>query len=85
MVRETLLRVANAEPRVLASPAPEVRFDAFAESSLAFALLVWIDSPREDLRIASALRFAIDDAFRKGAIEIPFPQRELRLRDSSRH
>jgi small-conductance mechanosensitive channel len=83
-VRATLLRVANAEPRVLEAPAPEVRFDAFAESSLTFALLVWIDSPREDLRIASAIRFAIDDAFRREGIEIPFPQRELRLRDPAR-
>jgi small-conductance mechanosensitive channel len=83
-VREILMRIAKAEPRVLLTPTPEVRLDDFAESALAFALLVWIGSPRDDLRIASSLRFEIDAAFREAKIEIPFPQRELRLRDPSR-
>jgi small-conductance mechanosensitive channel len=80
LVSRTLLQVAADEPGVLREPAPEVRFDAFAESSLTFSLLIWINSPREDLRTASRLRFAIDAAFRQAGITIPFPQRELHLR-----
>lgn len=78
-VKETLLAVAKAEDALLADPAPEVRLDDFGASSLDFSLLVWIANPREDLRIASRLRFAIDAAFRAAAIEIPFPQRDVRL------
>ncbi len=78
-VQATLLAVAAAEPRVLAAPPPEVRFDSFGESSLDFSLLVWVADPREDLRISSALRFSIDRAFRAAGIHIPFPQRDVHL------
>ena len=79
-VRETLLRVAGATEPVLRDPKPEVRFESFGDSSLDFSLLVWIADPREDLRIASELRFAIDAAFREAGIEIPFPQRDVHVR-----
>jgi small-conductance mechanosensitive channel len=78
-VREVLLAVAHAEGALLAEPGPEVRFDDFGDSSLIFSLLVWIADPREDLRIASRLRFAIDAAFRAATIEIPFPQRDVHI------
>lgn len=79
LVEATLLRVAAEHPDVLGDPAPEVRFLDFGESSLDFSLLAWIASPREDLRVASALRFAIDAAFREAGITIPFPQRDLHV------
>jgi potassium-dependent mechanosensitive channel len=79
-VKRVLLDVAGAEPRVLSDPPAEVRLEDFGESSFGFALLCWIAHPREDLRIASALRFAIDAAFRREGIEIPFPRRDLRIR-----
>lgn len=79
-VKEALLAAAQAHPRVLADPGPEVRFDAFGDSSLDFSLLAWIVEPREDLRVASDLRFAIDQAFRGAGITIPFPQRDLHLK-----
>jgi small-conductance mechanosensitive channel len=78
--KEVLLQVAAADPEVLADPEAEVRFDDFADSSLNFSLLVWIANPREDLRIASRLRFAIDAAFRAAGIQIPFPQRDVHLK-----
>jgi potassium-dependent mechanosensitive channel len=79
-VRDILLAVTAATPGTLASPPPEVRFEAFGASSLDFALLLWIAAPRTDLRIASDLRFAIDAAFRAAAIEMPFPQTDVHVR-----
>jgi potassium efflux system protein len=79
-VREVLLGVAQADPELLKEPAPEVRLDDFGDSSLDFSLLVWIRNPREDLRAASRLRFAIAAAFRAEGIEIPFPQRDVHLK-----
>ena len=61
-------------------PTPEVRFEGFGESSLDFSVLVWIEDPREDLRISSDLRFAIHAALQAANIEIPYPQRDLHLR-----
>jgi potassium efflux system protein len=78
--RDVLLAVAAGDPELLSEPPAEVRFDDFGDSSLNFSLLVWIAHPREDLRIASRLRFAIDDAFRKAGIQIPFPQRDVHIK-----
>jgi small-conductance mechanosensitive channel len=79
-VKRALLDVAKNEPKVLKDPPPEVRLEDFGESSLSFALFCWIAHARDDLRIGSSLRFAIDHTFRREGIEIPFPQRDLRLR-----
>jgi potassium-dependent mechanosensitive channel len=78
--REVLLRVAAENDKVMKDPAPEVRFEDFADSSLTFALYVWIEQARDDLRISSQLRFAIETAFRAAGIEIPPPQREIHVR-----
>lgn len=79
-VRSVLLEAARRVPQVLTTPPPEVRFEAFGDSSLDFSLLVWISDPREDRRTSSMVRFAIAAAFREAGIEIPFPQREVHLR-----
>ena len=78
--KEALMRVADECPRIMKKPAPEVRFEEFADSSMSFALYCWIEHAREDLRIGSELRFAIDRAFREASIEIPVPQRDLHVR-----
>jgi len=83
LVTETLLAVAGAQEKVLASPEPEVRFLEFGDSSLNFELLVWSDEPPNHRRLHSNLNYAIDAAFREKGIEIPFPQRDLHLKTPS--
>jgi small-conductance mechanosensitive channel len=80
LVTRVLLDVAKNTSGVLVDPVPEVRFEDFGDSSMAFALMCWIPHARDDLRVGSALRFAIERAFRKAGIVIPFPQREVHLR-----
>jgi potassium efflux system protein len=80
LVRKTLLAVAAQHESVLADPPPYVFFNDFGDSSLNFGLAVWIDKPQLEFLITSDLRFAIDAAFRKAQIEIPFPQRDLHVR-----
>lgn len=80
LVRRTLLRVAAEHPAVVSTRDTVVLFHAFGESSLDFVLVVWIDEPQDQARVASDLRYAIDTAFRSAGIEIPFPQRDLHLR-----
>jgi small-conductance mechanosensitive channel len=82
-VRDTLVGVAKAHPDVLQEPAPIVLFKNFGDSSLDFELAVWLDSPEREPVITSDLRFHIDQAFREHKIEIPFPQREIRLRQEA--
>jgi potassium efflux system protein len=80
LVRDTLIAVATAHPKVLAKPAPEVRFEDFGTSSLQVSVLFWIGEPRDDLRIGSEVRFALNAAFREKKIEMPFPQQDVHIR-----
>jgi small-conductance mechanosensitive channel len=80
LVRSTLLDVALTHPQVLKEPAPIVLFKNFGDSSLEFELAVWLDTPDREPVIMSDLRFEIDRVFRERRIEIPFPQREVRVR-----
>jgi potassium-dependent mechanosensitive channel len=82
LVTETLLMAARMEPRVLRHPSPTVWFKAFGENALEFELLVWINEPHDFREITSTLNFLMEQELRREGIEIPFPQRELRLRDA---
>jgi potassium-dependent mechanosensitive channel len=76
---KVLKEVANREKLVQSKPPPEVRCTAFGDSAIHLSLLVWISEARDDLLAGSRLRFAIDKAFRAHGIEIPFPQRVVRM------
>jgi potassium efflux system protein len=81
IVTEALLIAARMEPNVLSHPSPKVWFRGFGDNALNFELLVWIDQPQESDAIKSAVNFLIDYEFRHRSIEIPFPQRDLWLRN----
>ncbi len=80
LVERTLQEVAAADKGVLQQPPPEVRFTEFGDSSLNFDLLVWSDNPPRHLQLRSRLNYAIDAAFRRNAIQIPFPQRDVHVK-----
>jgi len=72
-----LEQVGNANPRVLAQPAPKALLVQYGESSINYALRFWIANPMTDNDVCSELRRAIWHSFREQAIEMPFPQRVL--------
>jgi small-conductance mechanosensitive channel len=78
-VRRVLLRVAAAHGLILKKPEPDVRFKAFSDNSLDFELVFMVAEPRGIGRVKSDVNFAIDAAFKAEGIEIPFPQRDVRL------
>jgi len=79
-VEHLLLSVANQDELVVREPAPEIRFRQFSDSALEFELLCWIDIPEQKGRTIHRLNCAIHEAFRRGGIEIPFPQRDVHIR-----
>ncbi len=81
LVTEALLTAARAEPNVLSSPSPKVRFLGFGDSALNFELLVWIDHPADNEIITSALNFLVEYELRHRDIVIPFPQRDLWIKN----
>lgn len=79
-VRTVLIKAAEEHPSVVRLPRPQVFFKGFGDSSLDFALLVWIVEPNRQPIIKSDLYFRIFALFREEGIEIPFPQRDLHIR-----
>lgn len=83
-VKDILEKVAREHPSVISDgsyPPPKVLFRAFGESSLDFEIRCFIRNIDERLSVISDLNFAIDAAFRAEGIEIPFPQRDLHIRN----
>lgn len=82
LVRDLLLKAAREHEKVLKDPGPSVHFKDFGESSLDFALLIWVNDLWRYEGILSDLRFRVDALFREHNIEIPFPQRDLHIRST---
>lgn len=80
-VTACLERIAADHTGVCAEPAPRVRFRRFGESSLDFELLCWIDRPVDRGRLGHELHCAVYKAFAAEGIVIPFPQRDLNVRN----
>lgn len=71
---------ARTQLRVLADPAPRVLLKTFADNGIVLELDFWIADPQEGTGpIRSEINLAIWRIFRANAIEIPFPQHEVRL------
>jgi len=77
LVTRLLLEAAEKHPDVLKEPKSDVLFKEFADSSLNFALRIWILNPMGRFKIVSDLNYAIDAAFRDNDITIPFPQQDV--------
>jgi small-conductance mechanosensitive channel len=79
-VREVLLEAARSVEYVVEDPAPRVRFTEMGDSALIFRLLCWINDPVLRGRCVDGLNTAVYKALNAEGIEIPFPQRDLHLR-----
>jgi len=80
-VRDILLACADEHREILAWPAPLVLFREFGDSALIFDLQGYVVDVENRANVASDLNFAIDKAFRAAGVEMPFPQRDLTLRN----
>jgi len=80
LVVETILACAGEQKDVVKSPAPEVLFMNFGDSSLNFELRVWIQDIDKRMIVNSALYHKIEGKFRELNIVIPFPQRDVHFR-----
>lgn len=80
-VMEVLLQVANDHPKVQATPEPRARFRIFGESSLDFELLCWITRPADRGLVVHELNCEVYKRFSEAGITIPFPQRDLYIKE----
>ena len=78
-VKEILYQCALKHPMVEKRRNIAVILEDFGNHSLDFKVYFWAKKTWEILNIKSDIRFAIDQAFRKNNIKIPFPQRDLHI------
>jgi len=81
LVSRLLAEAMSEQPEVLPTPEPAVFFQDFADSSLNFSVMGWLDDPWDRMAIQSRVRTAIDAKFREHGVSIPFPQRDLHIVD----
>jgi small-conductance mechanosensitive channel len=76
----TMLAVARAHPRVLKNPEPTALVLELADSGVNLELGFWIEDPESGSQnVRSDLSVALLAEFRSRGIEIPNPQRDVRL------
>ncbi len=73
-------QAALTVPRVLADPAPRTLLTKFGDSSVDLAVGFWIEDPENGIgNVRGEVLLAIWDSFKAHGVDIPFPQREVRL------
>ncbi len=81
---ELCILAANKVPRVLSQPAPTCLLTGFADSSIELQLRFWInDANRGVGNIRSEVLLGVWKLFQEHNIEIPFPQREIRIKNDT--
>jgi potassium efflux system protein len=78
-VIDLLSEVARSNPGVLPEPAPIVLFLGFGDSALNFQIRAWTARFEEWVRTRSDLGVAVQAALKAEGIDIPFPQRDVRI------
>lgn len=82
-VKRVLLEVVDQNAGVLKEPKADVLFEEYADSSINFNLRVWtteyINRPGV---LKSQIYYEIFKRFRSEGIEIPFPQRDIHLKNT---
>lgn len=78
-VKEILLKVATENSSILLLPAPDVWFSEYADSSLIFTLLCWINIKNvwKVNALVSDIYFKAWYELKEAGVEIPFPQQDI--------
>ena len=79
--RRILLEVAADNPRILDDPEPMATFEQFGDSSLNLVLRGYLPDMEHRLATITELHAEIHRRFAAEGIQIPFPQRDVHLRD----
>lgn len=81
-VRGILLEVARENEGVLAFPPPDVLFNEYGDNAIVLNLRVWTrDYTDRPGVLKSQLYYAIFRKFREHGIEIPYPQRDVHIKE----
>ena len=80
LAMQIMIAAAQENSRVISVPAPSVNLLEFGDSGIALELSAWINDPElSQATLRSDLNLAIWREFQHTGIEIPYPQREVRM------
>jgi len=83
LAEKLMLEAAAKAPRVLETPPPTVWWSGFGENSVDFTIHCWINDPEDGVgNVRSSVLKNLWGLLRENGIEIPFPQRDINLRDN---
>ena len=77
--REIMLEAVKDLPKVLKTPAANVLFMGFGESSLDFQIRVYLNNFDERVPMTHVVHTEVNKALAAAGISIPFPQRDLNI------
>lgn len=81
-VSKLAIAAASTVNRVLGAPSPVCWMTGFGSSSLDFRLRFWISDPQAGLtNVRGKVFLALWDSFKENGVHIPFPHREIILRN----
>jgi small-conductance mechanosensitive channel len=81
VVRRLAIETAAGHRRVMSAPAPVCHIVEFGDSAIEYVLRFWIHDPSQGVtNVKGDVYLALWDAFQAAGIRIPFPHRELVLR-----
>lgn len=77
---EIMKQAAANQTRVLADPEAKVYLKSFNDNGIELEIGVWINDPEEgQLNLRSDINMEIWRKFKESGIEIPYPQRDIRI------
>ena len=83
-VRKFAAEAAGTVARVVANPAPVCHIVGFGDSSVDFILRFWIRDPTAGLtNVRGAVYLALWDALKVAGVEIPYPRRDITIRQAA--
>ncbi len=83
LAEKLMLEAAAKARRVLKTPPPTVWMSEYGDSSVNFTIHCWITDPEDGVgNVRSEVLKNLWWLFKEHGIEIPFPQRDLNLRDN---
>jgi len=81
-VRQLAIQAAARTPRIMTAPAPVCHITEFGDNAVAMLLRFWIEDPADGVRnVTGDVYLALWDSFSEHDIELPYPQREIRIRE----
>ena len=83
LVAKLLEQAATTHESVLTSPAPAVYCKEFGDNAINFELQFWVMQESSTTKVKSEVALCAWDLLSNAGIEIPYPQRDLRVRSVS--